>query len=342
VDLLRSIGVGVATLLLHHGPALADDITGAGSTFVSSILTKWSAIYVAKGGSGLAYQAIGSGGGIAGLKSATIDFAASDAPLKPLDLQRFGLLQFPLVVGGIVPVANVDGVKPGELKFTGLLLAEIFMGKVTKWNDPKIASLNPSVRLPATSIIVAHRVEGSGTTFNWTNYLSKVSLEWRNTIGEGLSVAWPVGVGGKGNEGVAAFVRQTRNSIGYVDYAHALRSKLAYGLVQNRAGKFVLPSVKAFESAATTADWASADDFHVVITDAQGDDSYPIAATSFALMYKTPKVPARTKAALEFFRWALRDGQKLAGDLGFATLPPNVVSQIEAYWKVQFAGLNGF
>jgi phosphate transport system substrate-binding protein len=327
---------------LHHGPALADDITGAGSTFVSSILTKWSAIYVAKGGSGLAYQAIGSGGGIAGLKSATIDFAASDAPLKPLDLQRFGLLQFPLVVGGIVPVANVDGVKPGELKFTGLLLAEIFMGKVTKWNDPKIASLNPSVRLPATSIIVAHRVEGSGTTFNWTNYLSKVSLEWRNTIGEGLSVAWPVGVGGKGNEGVAAFVRQTRNSIGYVDYAHALRSKLAYGLVQNRAGKFVLPSVKAFESAATTADWASADDFHVVITDAQGDDSYPIAATSFALMYKTPKVPARTKAALEFFRWALRDGQKLAGDLGFATLPPNVVSQIEAYWKVQFAGLNGF
>ena len=177
--------------------------------------------------------------------------------------------------------------------------------------------------------------------FNWANYLSKTSAEWRRGIGEGLSVAWPVGVGGKGNEGVAAFVRQTKNSIGYVDYAHALRSKLAYGLVQNRAGKFVLPSVKAFESAAASADWASAEDFHVVITDALGNDSYPIAATSFALMYKTPKVPSRAKAALDFFRWALRDGQKLAGDLSFATLPPNVVSQIESYWRAQFFTLNG-
>ena len=341
MNLLRCVGIGVATALLYWGPAQADEITGAGSTFVSSILSRWSVTYGSSHSTALAYQPIGSSGGVAGLKSETVDFAASDAPLKPAELQRLGLLQFPLVMGGIVPVVNVDGVKPGELKFTGSLLADIFMGKVTKWNDPKIADLNPGVRLPASAIIVAHRVEGSGTTFNWVNYLSKASAEWRSDIGEGLSVAWPVGVGGKGNEGVAAFVRQTRNSIGYVDYAHAVRTKLAYGLVQNKAGRFVLPGVRAFEFAAASADWASAVDFHVVITDAPSDDSYPIAATSFALMYKTPKVPARTKAALEFFRWALRDGQKLAGDLGFATLPPNVVSQIEAYWKAQFANMGG-
>jgi phosphate transport system substrate-binding protein len=341
VNLLRCLGIGVATALLHHGPALADDITGAGSTFVSPILSRWSATYSASRGAALAYQPIGSGGGIAGLKSETVDFAASDAPLKPTELRRLGLLQFPLVIGGIVPVINVDGVKPGELKFTGSLLVDIFMGKVTKWNNPKIAEVNPGIRLPASAIIVAHRVEGSGTTFNWVNYLSKASAEWRNNIGEGLSVAWPVGVGGKGNEGVAAFVRQTKNSIGYVDYTHALRSKLAYGLVQNRAGKFVLPGVKTFESAAASADWASAQDFYAVITDPPGEDSYPLAATSFALMYRTPKVPTRTKAALDFFRWAFRDGQKLASDLGFAALPPNVSSQIEGYWKAQFANPDG-
>ena len=341
MKLLRFVGIGVAAACLHHGPAFADDITGAGSTFVSSILSKWSATYAANRDTTLAYQPIGSGGGIAGLKSETVDFAASDAPLKPMELRKFGLLQFPLVIGGIVPVVNVDGVKPGELKFTGSLLADIFMGKVTKWNDPKIATLNPGIHLPASSIIVAHRVEGSGTTFNWVNYLSKVSNDWRANIGEGLSVAWPVGVGGKGNEGVAAFVRQTRNSIGYVDYAHALRTKLAYGLVQNKAGKFPLPSMKTFETAAASADWASAQDFYVLITDPPGDDSYPIAATSFALMYRTPRVPARTKAALDFFRWAFRDGQKLASDLGFTALSPNVVSQIEAYWKTEFADLNG-
>jgi phosphate transport system substrate-binding protein len=341
VNSLRRVGIGFAAALLHHGPILADDITGAGSTFVAPMLSKWSATYSANGVPSLAYQRIGSGPGIAALKSEIVDFAASDAPLKPAELQKFGLLQFPLVIGGIVPVMNVDGVKPGELKFTGSLLADIFMGKVTKWNDPKVANLNPGVRLPASAIIVAHRVEGSGTTFNWVNYLSKVSVDWRGEIGEGLSVAWPVGVGGKGNEGVAAFVQQTKNSIGYVEYAYALRSKLAYGLVQNKAGKFVLPSAKTFNYAAASADWRSAQDFYVVITDPPGDDSYPIAATSFALMYKTPKVPARTKAALDFFRWAFRDGQSLAGDLGFVALPANVVSQIEAYWKTQFANVDG-
>ena len=226
-------------------------------------------------------------------------------------------MQFPLVVGGVVPIINIEGVKAGELRFTGSLLADIFLGKVTKWNDPKIVTLNPGVKLPAAAIIVAHRAEASGTTFNWANYLSKVSAEWRDKVGEGLSVAWPIGVGGKGNDGVASFVKQTRNSIGYVEYAYALRSKLAYGLVQNKAGKFVPPGAKTFGAAAAGADWASAQDFYVVITDPPGDESYPIAATSFALMYKTPKVPTRTKAALDFFRWAFRDGQKLASDLGF-------------------------
>src|SRR5262245_4528868 len=337
---LRFGSVGLLAALLSHGPSLADDITGAGSTFVSPVLTKWSAAYSKDGRPALAYQPIGSGGGIAALRSETVDFAATDAPLRLMELQKSGLVQFPLVVGGVVPIVNIAGVKPGELRFTGSLLADIYLGKVTKWNDARITALNPSLRLPAAAIIVAHRVDASGTTFNWASYLAKASAEWRDKVGEGLSVAWPVGVGGKGNDGVASFVKQTRNSIGYVEYAYAQRIKLAHGLVQNKSGRFVSPEVKSFAAAAASADWASTRDFYVVITDPAGDDSYPIAATSFALMYKAPKVPARTKAALDFFRWALRDGQKLAGDLGFVPLPANVVSQIDDYWKARFAELN--
>jgi phosphate transport system substrate-binding protein len=338
VTLLRRIAIGAVAAFLHHGAALADDITGAGSTFVSPVLSKWSAAYSAKGGTALTYQAIGSGAGIAALRSEIVDFAASDAPLRPAELRKLGLLQFPLVIGGVVPIVNIEGVEPGEIKFTGSLLADIFLGKVAKWNDPKIVSLNPGVKLPASAIIVVHRVDASGTTFNWVNYLSKMSAEWRGEVGEGLSVAWPVGVGGKGNDGVASFVKQTRNSIGYVEHAYAVRSKLTHGLVQNKAGRFVLPSMKTFEAAAASADWgSSAQDFYVVITDSPGEEAYPIAATSFALMYKTPKVPARTKAALAFFRWALQDEQKLAGELGYVALPPKVVSQVEAYWKARFA-----
>jgi phosphate transport system substrate-binding protein len=343
---LRSIALGLVAVLLHCAPGRADDISGAGSTFVSSILSRWSATYSASSTATLAYQPVGSGSGIASLKSGVVDFAVSDAPLKPAELQRFGLLQFPLVMGGIVPIVNLegvnlDGVKPAAMKFTGSLLADIYMGKVTKWNDPRIATLNPDVALPASPIIVVHRVESSGTTFNWVNYLAKASPEWRSRIGEGLSVAWPVGAGGKGNEGVAAFVRSTRNAIGYVDYATALRSRLAYGLVENRAGKFVLPGVATFEAAAASADWSGAGDFDVVMTDAPGDDSYPIAATSFVLMYKSAKLPARTRAALAFFRWALRDGQALAEQTGFAALPSTVVSQVDTCWKTRFASLDG-
>jgi phosphate transport system substrate-binding protein len=340
VGVLRLASLGVLAALLPHGPALSNDITGAGSTFVSPVLAKWSTAYSTESRSALVYQPIGSGGGIAALRSETVDFAATDAPLRPAELQKFGLVQFPLVIGGVVPIVNLEGVKPGELRFSGAVLADIFLGKITKWNDAKIVALNPGVRLPAAAIIVAHRVDASGTTFNWANYLSKASAEWRDKAGEGLSVAWPVGVGGKGNDGVASFVKATRNAIGYVEYAYAVRAKLAYGLVQNNAGKFVPPGVKTFAAAAASADWADAQDFYVVITDPPGEESYPVAATSFALMYKTPKVPTRTKAALEFFRWALRDGQKLASDLGFVPLPSAVVSQIDAYWKARFADLD--
>jgi phosphate transport system substrate-binding protein len=260
--------------------------------------------------------------------------------LRSAELQKLGLAQFPLVIGGVVPIVNIEGVTGGELRFTGTLLADIFLGKVTKWNDARIAALNPGLKLPAAAIIVAHRVEASGTTFNWTSYLAKTSAEWRDKVGEGLSVAWPVGVGGKGNDGVASFVKQTPNAIGYVEYAYAVRIKLAYGLVQNKAGKFVSPGVKTFAAAAAGADWTGAQDFQVVITDAPGEESYPIAATSFAVMYTVPKVPTRTQTALDFFRWGLRDGQKLASDLGFVPLPPRAVSQIDAYWKARFADLN--
>lgn len=333
---------GVATLiaLLVSGPAWAEDITGAGSTFVYPILSKWAADYEAKTGTTVRYQSIGSGGGIAQIKSATVDFGASDAPLKPEDLKKSGLVQFPLVIGGIVPAINIDGVKPGEVKFTGPLLADIFLGKVKTWNDPAIAKLNPDVKLPAAPIIVAHRSDSSGTTFNWTNYLSKASPEWRDKVGEGTAVAWPVGAGGKGNEGVAAFVLQTNNSIGYVEYAYVLQNKLTYGLVQNKAGKYVKPDASSFQAAAAGADWAKAQDFYLIMTDSPAAYAYPISATAFVLMNKDPKSPARSRSALEFFRWALHNGEKQAVELDYVSLPSSLVTQIEFYWKSAFVGVN--
>jgi phosphate transport system substrate-binding protein len=326
--------------LLVSASAWADEITGAGSTFVFPILSKWAADYEAKTGTTVKYQSIGSGGGIAQIKAATVDFGASDAPLKPDDLAKAGLAQFPLVIGGIVPVMNIDGVKPGEIKFTGPLLADIFLGKVKTWNDPAIAKLNPDVKLPAAPIIVAHRSDSSGTTFNWTNYLSKVSPEWRDKVGEGTAVAWPVGAGGKGNEGVAAFVLQTSNSIGYVEYAYVLQNKLTYGLVQNKAGKYVKPDAASFQAAAAGADWAKAQDFYLIMTDSPAPYAYPIAATAFVLMHKDAKSAARSRATLEFFRWALENGQKQAAALDYVSLPPGLVTQIGVYWKFTFAGVN--
>jgi phosphate transport system substrate-binding protein len=324
--------------LAFCSPAQADDIAGAGSTFVFPILSKWADEYRARTGMKLDYQAVGSGRGIMQIKAAAVDFGASDAPLKPEDLRKSDLAQFPLVIGGIVPVVNIEGVKPGEIRFTGALLADIFLGKVKRWNDPEIVKLNPDVKLPAAAIAVLHRSDSSGTTFNWVNYLSKVSPEWRDRVGEGTAVAWPTGAGGKGNEGVAGLVVQTRNSIGYVEYAYVLRSKLAYGLVQNKAGKFVKPDAASFQAAAASADWGKAQDFHLVMTDSPGAEAYPIAATAFVLIPKTAKSPNRIKAALAFFRWVLENGQKSATDLEYVPLPPDLVGQIEAYWKSALIG----
>ena len=336
---LKQVGTTALVTLAFSGSALADDITGAGSTFVFPILSRWSAEYSATVGTKVDYQPIGSGRGILQIKAATVDFGASDAPMKPEDLRKSDLGQFPLVIGGIVPVMNVEGVRPGEIKFTGELLADIFLGKVKKWNDPEITKLNPDARLPAAAIAVVHRSDSSGTTFNWVNYLSKVSPEWRDKVGEGTAVAWPTGAGGKGNEGVAALVMQTRNSIGYVDYAHVLRNKLAYGLVQNKAGEFIKPDAASFRAAAAGADWAKAQDFHLVLTNSPGADAYPIAATAFVLIPKTAKSPARARAAFEFFRWVLENGQQSASDLEYVPLPPDLVKQIESYWKSAFAAV---
>jgi phosphate transport system substrate-binding protein len=319
----------------------AAEITGAGSTFVYPILSKWSADYSVKTGIQVNYQSIGSGGGLVQIKAGTVDFGASDAPMKPAELQKFGMGQFPLVIGGIAPVVNIDGVQAGQMRLTGPLLADIFLGKVKNWNDPAIAKLNPDLKLPDASIAVVHRSDGSGTTFNWVNYLTKVSAEWKDKVGEGTSVEWPVGIGGKGNEGVAAFVGQTKNSIGYIEYAYVLQNKLTYALVQNKAGKFIQPNAASFQAAATSAEWGKAQDFYLIMTDAPGEDAYPIAATVFIIMYKQPKDAAHTNIAIDFFKWAMESGQPQADALNYVPLPESLVTQIEQYWKSQFVGLKG-
>ena len=335
----RLAALNAVVALLSVGAANAAEITGAGSTFVYPILAKWSADYSVKSGTKVNYQSIGSGGGIAQIRAATVDFGASDMPVKPADLQKFGLGQFPLVIGGIVPVVNIDGIQPGQMKFTGPVLADIYLGKIKTWDDPAITKLNPDLKLPNAAIAVVHRSDGSGTTFNWVNYLSKVSPEWKNKVGEGTSVEWPVGLGGKGNEGVAAFVNQTKNSIGYVEYAYVLQNKMSWGLVQNKAGKFIKPDAASFQAAAASAKWGDVQDFYLIMTDASAENAYPIAATVFILMYKQPKDSARTNAAMDFFKWALENGQPEATSLDYVPFPSNVVEQIENYWKAQFGGL---
>ena len=276
---LKLAAVALAALAMTAS-AQAADITGAGSTFVFPILSKWSADYSAKTGNRINYQSIGSGGGLAQIRAATIDFGASDAPMKPEDLQTLGMGQFPLVIGGIVPTVNIDGIQPGQIRYTGSLLADIYLGKVTNWNDPAIAKLNPDLKLPNAAITVVHRADGSGTTFNWANYLSKVSVEWKDKVGEGTAVEWPIGIGAKGNEGVSAFVAQTKNSIGYIEYAYVLQNKMTYGLVQNKAGKFIKPDAGSFQAAATSANWGDAKDFNLIMTDAPGETAYPVASSS--------------------------------------------------------------
>lgn len=312
--------------------ALAGEITGAGSTFVNPVLSQWSSDYSKATGDHVNYQSIGSGGGIAQIKAGTVDFGASDKPLAPTELAQAGLAQFPVVIGSILPVVNIPGIEAGKLRFTGQLLAQIYLGEITKWNDPRIAAMNHGVALPNLQITVVHRSDGSGTTFNWTHYLSQVSPTWKGKVGEGTAVQWPAGLGGKGNEGVASFVKQTLGSIGYIEYAYVIQNHMAWGAVQNSTGRFVSPSIPAFQAAAATADWPHSTDFDLVITNAPGANSYPITATTFVLMYKKPKDAGRTAAALKFFKWALEKGQPQAAKLDYVSLPPALVKQVEGYW----------
>lgn len=333
--MFKSFKLQAAALMLAGGAlfnAHANDITGAGATFVFPVMSKWSAEYAKTKGIKVNYQSIGSGGGIAQIKAGTVDFGSSDAPQKPEDLAKAGLAQFPSVIGGVVPVVNIPGVQAGALKFDGPLLADIFLGKVTMWNDPRIVALNGGVNLPALKITVVRRSDGSGTTFNFVNYLSKVSPEWKSSVGEGNSVRWPVGVGGKGNEGVSAYVKQLRGAIGYVEFSFALQNKLSFVRMKNAAGNFVLPSDETFQAAAASADWASARDFYLVMTNAPGQNAWPIAATNFILMYKKPRNAAGAKAAKEFFRWVYANGDDEAKSLDYVPLPDTLVKQIEAYW----------
>ncbi len=318
-------------------PATAGDrksveITGAGATFIYPLLSKWSDDYNKATGARINYQSIGSGGGIAQIKAGTVDFGSSDKPLAPEELAKDGLAQFPSAVGGVVPVVNLEGLEAGKLRLTGAVLADIFLGKVATWNDPAIAALNPGLPLPSSKINVVHRSDGSGTTFNFVNYLSKVSPAWKATVGEGTSVNWPGGIGGKGNEGVAAYVKQIKGSIGYVELAYATENRMAYAGMQNAAGNWVQPSAASFAAAAASADWKNARDFSLVVTDAPGADAWPITATNFILVYKQPKDAKRTRDTLDFFKWAFEQGQAQADALHFVPLPAELVQQIEAYW----------
>ena len=328
-----SIAAAAAASLAVAAVASAADITGAGATFPYPIYAKWAAAYHQATGIGLNYQAIGSGGGIKQINAKTVDFGASDMPLKPEVLAKSGLMQFPTVIGGAIPTVNIKGIKPGELKLTGALLGDIYLGKVTKWNDPAIVALNPGVKLPGMAISVVHRSDGSGTSFIWSNYLSKVSPEWKDKVGVGTSLDWPTGVGGKGNQGVANYVQRINGSIGYVEYAYVLQNHMAYVKMKNREGNFVAPSAESFMAAAAGADWSAAPGMYLILTDAPGAQAWPIAGATFILMHTVQDKPANAKQVLEFFKWAYADGDKMAEALDYVPMPDNVVSLIESSWK---------
>ncbi|HEV8408173.1 MAG TPA: phosphate ABC transporter substrate-binding protein PstS [Sphingomicrobium sp.] len=313
------------------GGAGGVQVTGAGSTFVYPVLSAWAADYQKRSGTSINYQSIGSGGGISQVEAGTVDFGASDQPLKSDELAKNGLAQFPVVVGGIVPVVNVTGIDAGKLRLTGPILADIYQGKIKNWNDPAIVKINPGVNLPNAAIATVHRSDGSGTTFNFTHYLSQVSPAWKAGPGEGKTVNWVGGIGGKGNEGVAGYVKQLPNSLGYVEYAYVMQSHMAYTLLQNAAGQFVAPSADTFAAAAGTADWKNAQDFNLVMTNAPGPQAYPIAASTFILLHKQPKDKAKSTAVVAFFKYALENGQGEANKLDYVPLPEDLVKQIEGY-----------
>jgi len=320
--------------------ARAAEINGAGATFPYPIYAKWAEAYAAKTGLKMNYQSIGSGGGIKQITEKTVDFGASDMPLKPPDLEKAGLTQFPMIMGGVVPVVNLQGVQPGQLKLDGKVLSDIYLGKVTKWNDPEIANLNSGVKLPDQAIAPVYRSDGSGTTFIFTHYLSEVSPEWKDKVGENTSVQFPTGIGGKGNEGVSAMASRTVGAIGYVEYAYAKQNKLTFALLRNKDGQFVTPEIKAFQSAASNADWAKAQDFYVLLTNQPGKDSWPITGASFILMHKQQTKPDVAREALNFFDWCYGNGAQLAEQLDYVPMPENVAKLVEQSWQ-QIKGPDG-
>lgn len=312
--------------------AYAADITGAGATFPYPVYAKWAEGYKAATGTGLNYQSIGSSGGVRQIRAKTVTFGATDAPVKGEELDKDGMVQFPAIIGGTVPVLNLEGFKPGELRVTGPVLAEMFLGTISKWNDPKFAALNPGKTLPDQAITVVHRADGSGTTFNWTDYLSAVSKDWADKVGKGAAVKWPAStsVGGKGNEGVAANVSRIKGAIGYVEYAYVKKNKMNFMQLQNKAGKYVSPDDDAFAAAASGVDWFSVPGMGVSMVDAKGDKSWPVSTASFILMYKQPADKAQSAEVLKFFDWAFKSGKQMAADLDYVALPDSLTNEIRA------------
>ena len=318
--------------------ASAADLTGAGATFPYPIYAKWAEAYKAATGIGLNYQSIGSGGGIKQIKARTVDFGASDMPLKKEELDKEGLVQFPAIIGGVVPVFNLDSVEAGKLKLTPDTIANIHLGRITKWNDKAIADLNPGVNLPALNITVIHRADGSGTTFIWTNFLSKANSEFQKTVGEGTAVKWPTGVGGKGNEGVAAQVQRIKGAFGYVEYAYAKRNKIPYAAVKNRDGNFVLPDDSTFKAAAANADWNNAPGMYLLLTWQTGKDAWPATGASFILMHRQQADALSGRAILKFFDWAYKNGGQMATELEYVHMPQDVIKLVQDNWKRDFRG----
>lgn len=334
----------LSTALIFGGLAastMAQDITGAGATFPYPIYSKWAEDYKKVSGFSMNYQSIGSGGGIKQIQAKTVDFGASDMPLTKEQLDKDGLMQFPAIVGGVVMVVNIDGIKPGEMKLTGPIAADIFLGKVKVWNDPAIVALNPTLKLPADPITVVRRSDGSGTTFLFTDYLSKVSPDWKTKVGAGSAVAWPEGVGGKGNEGVSAYVQRIKGSIGYVEYAYAKKNKMSHTALKNKDGNFIQPDDLTFQAATASADWANAPGMYLVLTDQAGKDSYPISGASFILMYKSNDKPEKAAATLKFFDWAFKNGAKAAAEMDYVPMPEKTVKLIQDVWKRDIKSASG-
>ena len=339
--ILKRAAIAAASVAMTASVAFAIDISGAGATFPYPIYAKWADMYKKETGSSLNYQSIGSGGGIKQVKARTVTFGASDQPLKPEELEAAGLTQWPQVIGAIVPVVNLDGVAPGELTLSADALAKIFLGEIKSWDDPAIKKLNPKAKLAAQAIAVAHRSDGSGTTFNFTNYLSKVSADWKAKVGESSAVEWPIGLGAKGNEGVASTVANTKGAIGYVEYAYAKQNKLTFVKMVNKDGKVVGPTSESFQAAAANADWAKAPGFYQILTDQPGAKSWPITAATFILLPKQPQDAAATAEALKFFSWAFAKGGKAAEELDYIPLPESLVALIKKSWAANIKDADG-